>query len=154
MGTALTGPDSVGAGGVLPEVVVHYFRERNLWIDGDVSRSEIQLLNLDKKNTDFVEFYSRINAGAGLFRNGMELLGLVWNIENTTYLEDVAFRRSALKMPSEYVFLDSFEGDGGYIYDSRNGAVVEYDLSASTSSKIVNSWDSFSEFLMFFFEIE
>ena len=55
--------------------------------------------------------------------------------------------QSALKLPEEYIPLDSFEGEGGFFYNRLTGEVLELELGQKTiefqKGKLLPQWKDF-----------
>lgn len=66
--------------------------------------------------------------------------------------------QSALKLPEEYIPLDSFEGEGGFFYNRLTGEVLELELGQKTiefqKGKLLPQWKDFNEFLEWFFALD
>ena len=54
-----------------------------------------------------------------------DIYNVCWFAINSTYFEQIGYMQSALKLPEEYIPLDSFEGEGGFFYNRLTGEVLE-----------------------------
>jgi len=62
-----------------------------------------------------------------------------------------------LKLPEEYIPLDSFEAEGGFFYNRKTGEVLELELGQKLidfqNGKLQPQWKDFNSFLEWYFEI-
>ena len=136
---------------MINQILINYFKSENLWLDKQSENSDELFLLDSNKNSDFFIFYSHLNTGTGVDVKDIELLGLIWHLINTNYYQNSKYRRTALNMPENFIFLDSFEGEGGYIYNSLSGEVIDYDTASPNPDKINRRWVEFSAFLAYLF---
>lgn len=87
-----------------------------------------------------------------------EVYNVCWFILNSNYYLDLKASWEKLKIPGEYIPLDSFEAGGGFFYNRKTGAVVELELGENLKSflsgKLEPQWQSFNDFLEWYFELE
>jgi hypothetical protein len=109
-------------------------------------------------NTSFSEF-NLLTAGPTYKGRKYELYNVCWF---KIYSDDLEYgiesARNILKLPEEYLPLDSFEGEGGFFYNKRTGEVLEIELGKKLndfhSGKLSPQWKDFNSFLEWYFEIE
>jgi hypothetical protein len=86
-----------------------------------------------------------------------DLYNICWFTINSGYLTQVDNIQKALKLPSEYIPLDSFEGEGGFFYNRKTGEVLEIELGEKLkeflSGKLQPQWKNFNDFLEWYFEL-
>ena len=90
---------------------------------------------------------------------GIELYNVCWF---KIYSDDLDYgiesAHNVLKLPNEYIPLDSFEGEGGFFYNRKTEEVLELELGQKLidfqSGKLQPQWKDFNSFLEWFFEIE
>ena len=87
-----------------------------------------------------------------------DIYNVCWFAINSTYFEQIGYMQSALKLPEEYIPLDSFEGEGGFFYNRLTGEVLELELGQKTiefqKGKLLPQWKDFNEFLEWFFALD
>ena len=74
------------------------------------------------------------------------------------YSNDLSYgieRQAVLGIPSEYLPLDSFEGEGGFFYNRNTGEVLEIELGEKLinfqNGKLSPQWKDFNSFLEWYF---
>lgn len=87
-----------------------------------------------------------------------EVYNVCWFVLNSNYDLDLKAAREQLKIPDEYIPLDSFEAGGGFFYNRKTEAVVELELGEKLKSfmrgELEPQWQSFNAFLEWFFDLE
>ena len=107
--------------------------------------------------TPFARFHLYTNAVTFSGRYS-DIYNVCWFAINSTYFEQIGYMQSALKLPEEYIPLDSFEGEGGFFYNRLTGEVLELELGQKTiefqKGKLLPQWKDFNEFLEWFFALD
>ncbi len=107
-------------------------------------------------DTDFADFNLHTNA-VTFSGQAYDIYNVCWFLINSTYLEQIDNMQKALKLPSEYIPLDSFEGDGGCFYNRKTGEVLEVELGQKLidflSGNLQPQWQTFNDFLEWHFEL-
>lgn len=115
----------------------------------------IRDLGIDEESS-FAEFNLYTNAVT--FSGRYVIYNICWFAINSHYLENVSYVQSSLKLPTEYIPLDSFEGGGGFFYNRKTGEVLELELGEKLEKfwegKLIPQWKNFNEFLEWFFELD
>lgn len=87
-----------------------------------------------------------------------ELYNICWFALNANYELDLKVARENLKIPNEYLPLDSFEAGGGFFYNRITDSVIELELGEKLmlflAGKLPPQWNSFNEFLEWYFMLE
>ncbi|BDR57690.1 hypothetical protein [Xylocopilactobacillus apicola] len=95
---------------MLTEKVKNYLIEADLYDETDDTSYQkvIEELNIDA-STAFADFNLNTNS-ATFSRQLYDIYNVCWFAINSTYFEQIEWMQSALKLPQEYIPLDSFEG--------------------------------------------
>ena len=114
--------------------------------DVDPVRQELSKLGINE-NSEFGRFFLDYSLGTIPPSGGKDYLIDICSpsadISRTTeWLRDIDHEFYA-----DYVALTTFEAEGGYMYNINSGAVVDHEWP----DKIVKSWDSWNEFLEWYF---
>ncbi|WP_455914951.1 SMI1/KNR4 family protein [Pseudomonas syringae] len=141
---------------MLSEKVVNFCKTQGWWFDDASPEYEVELQKLGVDlSSDFAEFYLHTEDGPTFIQKGKEIYQVCWFSKNSNY--DLALKRAheTLKLPKEYLPLDSFEGEGGFFYNKVSGEVVELslgqDLTDFKQGKLKPQWSSFNKFLEMYF---
>ena len=142
---------------MIPESIIKYLAQ-----DGDVvlrkdalqAFQALMQMEIDKES-EFGEFYTRYRGGFISSEPRPELLDIAGPAipaipDQTAYVLD------RYELPEEFVALTSDESEGMYLYNKNNKSV--YDFSVGQSQDLINGkiqprWNSFNEFLEWFFVI-
>lgn len=141
---------------MLSEKIKEYLREESLYDETDDINYQqvIAKLNIDR-NSAFADFNMHTNA-VTFSGKGNDLYNICWFVINSSYYDQVKNMSIALKLPEEYIPLDSFEGEGGYFYNRNTGQVLELELRSYAdfqNGTLQPQWDDFNSFLEWYFEI-
>lgn len=138
---------------MLTENLVNFFKEKKWWYDSEISIYKEALTKLEvDMNSEFIEFYLHVEDLPTFSSNNSEIYQMGWFLVNTdifTYMFNVNI---SLGMSLDYIPLDAFEGEGGYFYNKSTGRVVEIQVGVNDNLPI-KTWNSFNEFLEYFFDI-
>ncbi len=142
---------------MLSEKIKEYLREESLYDETeDVNYQKvIEDLNIDQ-NSAFADFNKHTNA-VTFSGKGNDLYNVCWFAINSSYYDQVKNMKIALKLPEEYIPLDSFEGEGAYFYNRNTGQVFELELGHKNvgfqNGMLRPQWEDFNSFLEWYFEI-
>lgn len=108
-------------------------------------------------DSTFAEF-NLSTFGPTFNERGYELYNVCWF---KIYSDDLDYAIESavniLKLPNEYIPLDSFEAEGGFFYNRKTGEVLELELGQKLidfqDGKIQPQWKDFNTFLEWFFEL-
>lgn len=143
---------------MLSQKVKYYLKNEGWWFD-DVSEDYKRALNHlgIRQSSDINEFYIHAEDGPTFYSRGKEIYQLGWFIINSNYELDLRRTHDSLGLSSEYIPLDSFEGEYGFFYNKETGEVIELSLGGNTESfKAGNckpQWKNFNAFIEWFFEL-
>lgn len=143
---------------MLSEKLKKYLIEAGLYdLTEDKSYQEVMIkLGIDLQ-TPFAQFnlYTNSITFSGRYS---DIYNVCWFAINSTYFDQIGYMQSALKLPEEYIPLDSFEGEGGFFYNRLTGEVMELELGQKTiefqKGKLLPQWKDFNEFLEWFFALD
>jgi len=143
---------------MLSEKIKLFLENRNLYDESDDAayRSVLEELNIPI-NSAFADF--NLHTTAVTFSGRMyELYNVCWFALNSNYDLDLKAAREKLKIPNEFIPLDSFEAGSGFFYNKLTDSVVELELGEKLkkflAGKLEPQWQSFNDFLEWYFELE
>lgn len=144
---------------MLSEKIKSMSQSRGWWYE-DVSqeyRDALLSIGVDL-TSDFAQFYLHIEDSATFYSRKQEIYQICWFIINSNYQLNLEMTHNALKMPQEYIPLDSFEGEGGYFYNRITGEVVFISLGNQLTDflngELKPQWRDFNAFIECFFELD
>ena len=144
---------------MLSNKVKVFCRQKGWWYDDASPDYEEELIKLGIDiGSDCAEFYLHAEDGPTFSSGGHELYQLAWFSKNTKF--DLALKRThdTLGLSVDYIPLDSFEGQGGYFYNSRTGEVVETSLGARLedfkAGRFDPQWSNFNSFIECYFNLD
>ena len=74
------------------------------------------------------------------------------------YKRQIESARNILKLPDEYLPLDSFEAEGGFFYNRKTEEILEIELGEKLinfqNGKLLPQWKDFNSFLEWYFKLE
>jgi len=143
---------------MLSEKIIELFKTRGyLALTKEERRKYTEaLIDLDiQLNTSFAEF-NLLTIGPTFQGRCYELYNVCWF---KIYSDDLEYAiesaRNVLKLPEEYLPLDSFEGEGGFFYNRKTGEVLEIELGQKLNDfhngKLSPQWKDFNSFLEWYF---
>ncbi|WP_376776925.1 hypothetical protein [Flavobacterium covae] len=143
---------------MLSEKVKEYCKSKGWWYEDYTEKYEQALTNLNiDLSSDFAIFFLHVEDGPTFFSRYREIYQVCWFVINSNYQLDLDRTHQILNLPSEFMPLDSFEGQGGFFYNKLTGAVFELELGQKIldfqNGKLAPQWDSFNDFLEWFFEL-
>lgn len=117
-----------------------------------------QRLKLDV-SSDICQYFSHIYQMPDMMgKNSYNLYNLVWFEKESAYMENRKNLLNYLELPTNFYALDSFEGEGGYFYNSVDGSVIYLELGNNLAEfhkgNIVESFKDFNSFLEWFYEVD
>ena len=135
-----------------PKDIVENLRNRDFWFDDVSSQYQEALIAYGlQQNSPIVEFYVHAEGSPNFVTPRGELLQIAWALLNTNYRNNSVVLRKSLGLDDDFLFLDSFEGEGGYVYRKESGSVVELKIFNDGNSR--KEWVNFNDFLRYFFDI-
>lgn len=146
---------------MLSDKVKDFFRQKGympLSIE-DRQQYERILISLDiPLDSVFAEF-NLATYGPTFMSRGYELYNVCWF---KMYSEDLDYAiesaRDVLKLPDEYLPLDSFEAESGFFYNRKTEAVLKIEigqvLEDFQNGKLSPQWKDFNSFLEWYFNID
>ena len=144
---------------MLSDKVKQMSQSRGWWYNDTTQEYIDALLSIDIDLTsDFAQFYLHIEDGATFCSRKQEIYQICWFIINSDYQFDLKRTHESLKIPQEYIPLDSFEGGGGYFYNRKTGEVIFVNLGEELnlflSDELNSQWKEFNTFIEWFFELD
>lgn len=143
---------------MLSKKVIDFCKKQGWWFD-DVSveyELELKKLGVDA-SSDFAQFYLHVEDGPTFVSRGKEIYHICWFSINTNFGFALKRTHETLGVPSDYLPMDSFEGESGFFYNRLTGEVVEISLGDSLADfkqgRLKPQWASFNGFLEGFFEL-
>lgn len=142
---------------MLSEKVKSYLEARGSYdsSDDDAYRGVLERLNvsIDSAFADFNLHTTDVTFSGRKY----ELYNICWFTLNSNYDLDLKAAHEVLKMPQEFIPLDSFEAGGGFFYDRTSGSVIELELGEKLENFLTGNlapqWQSFNDFLEWYFEL-
>ena len=144
---------------MLSKKVKNYLIETGLYDETEDTNYQKVMLDLGiKLDTTFAQF--------NLYTNAVTFKGCSYELYNVCwfkiYSDDLDYgiesAHKVLKLPDEYIPLDSFEGEGGFFYNRKTGEVLELELGQKLidfqNGQLRPQWKDFNSFLEWFFELE
>lgn len=137
----------------IPKDIIEHLKVKNLWFDDASLQYQEALIAYGLPLiSPIVDFYIHAEGGPNFITPRGELLQIGWALLNTNYINNASKLRKALGLDDDFVFLDAFEAEGGYIYKKNSRTVIEFKIS--NNEKSYKEWASFNDFLRYFFDIQ
>lgn len=148
---------------MLTEKLVSYFKKKDIWYD-DVSneyKSVLDKLNIPETSS-FYHFFMKVDDGATFYNRNFEIYHICWFMINSDDLEilmnNLWENRPNKKLPKNYIPFSPFEAEKVLLYDILTDNVYfsnEGDIDNIIDGTVEKpDWNSFNEFLEWYFEIE
>ena len=140
---------------MLSNKVIDYLNKQGVYSEKEDKAYKKALIDLGiDLNSDFALF--NLNTTEITFRGQCgEIYNVCWF---KIYSNDLSYgieRQAVLGIPSEYLPLDSFEGEGGFFYNRNTGEVLEIELGEKLinfqNGKLSPQWKDFNSFLEWYF---
>ena len=143
---------------MLSDRIKTFCNNKGWWYDDFTEEYANSLKRLDiDLGTEFAQFFLHVEDSATFYSRNKELYQICWFNINSNYELDLERTHKALNLPKEYIPLDSFEGEYGFFYNRNTGEVIELELGEKLlnfkNGIIDTKWDSFNEFLEWYFEL-
>ena len=147
---------------MLSDKLISYFKEREIWFDDDSDsyRKVLEGLNIPVEST-FYEFFMKVDDGATYYSRKFEIYNICWFMLNSDDLkllmENLWINRPDKQLPKNYIPFSPFEAEKVLLYDINTDYV--YFVNEQEINNIINGiikseyWNSFNEFLEWFFEL-
>lgn len=143
---------------MISKKIVDYCKQKDWWYDNASSDYEAELNKLGVNlSSDFGQFFLHVEDGPTFISRGKEIYQICWFSKNTNF--DLALKRNheTFNIPSDYLPLDSFEGESGFFYNKCTGEVIEISLGDSLvkfqNGELKPQWSNFNAFMESFFEL-
>lgn len=147
---------------MLSNKVIEYLKQQGIYSekeDEEYEKYKGALISLGiDLNSDFALF--NLHTTEITFRGRYnELYNICWfKIYSDNLDYGIESARNFLKLPDEYIPLDSFEAEGGFFYNRKTGEVLELELGQKLidfqDGKLQPQWKDFNSFLEWNFELE
>lgn len=140
---------------MLSNKVIDYLNKQGVYSEKEDKAYKKALIDLGiDLNSDFALF--NLNTTEITFQGQCgEIYNVCWF---KIYSNDLSYgieRQAVLGIPSEYLPLDSFEGEGGFFYNRNTGEVLEIELGEKLinfqNGKLSPQWKDFNSFLEWYF---
>ncbi len=142
---------------MLSSKVINYLKQKNAWfenvdIDCERYREILKELNLDT-SSDFGIFYTHAEENpGGFYSKKFELWQICWMYENSDYRVINNSLRRDLSLNDNYYVISEFEGERAYFYNKEENSVEIIGYSEN-GVDVIEKWESFNDFLEWYFEI-
>lgn len=143
---------------MLSQKVKDYLIAEGLYDEADDKQYKKVILDLNiPLNTAFADLNLHTNVVnfSGKLR---DLYNVCWFAINTNFELNIEATHKVLKLPEDYIPLDSFEAEGGFFYNRKTGEVLELELGQKLidfqNGKLQPQWKDFNSFLEWYFDIE
>lgn len=144
---------------MLSNKLIKFFKSKGWWHD-DYSPQYADIIRDLNISIDscFGQFCLHVEDGPTFLSRGHELYNLCWfKIYSNDLDYAIESAVNILKLPNEYIPLDSFEAEGGFFYNRKTGEVLELELGQKLidfqNGKLQPQWKDFNSFLEWFFEL-
>ncbi len=143
---------------MLSDRIKTFCKNKGWWYDDYTIEYANSLKDLDiDLKSEFAEFFLHVEDSTTFYNRGREIYQVCWFAINTDYSLNINSSHKALKLPKEYIPLDSFEAENGFFYNRKTGEVIELELG----EKLINfqkgiidtKWNSFNDFLEWYFDL-
>ncbi|NKS64205.1 hypothetical protein GS966_23340 [Rhodococcus hoagii] len=142
---------------MLSALLVDHLARKGWWFDDatDDYRNALSTLGVDE-SSQFGQFYLHAEDGPTFNGRNREIYQICWFLVNSNdYSASVARTHDALKLPSEYLPLDNFQGEYGFFYNKNSEEVLRLGSGAEwrdfQEGKLLPQWADFSSFLEWYF---
>lgn len=144
---------------MLSEKLITYFKSKNWWFDDITDEYNNALIGIGVDlDSDFAQFYLHVEDAPTFLSRSREIYQVCWFMINSNYQLAITRAHDALKLPTEYLPLDSFEGEYGYFYNRATDEVLRLALGQEwhdfMNGTLKPQWTSFNSFLEWYFELE
>ena len=138
--------------------IINHFKNKGQWFD-DVSSDYEQALSsigLDL-NSDISKFYLHAEDGSTFYSKNQEIYQMCWFIINSDYMDLLLSSRNAYDLSDDYIPLNDLS-NGTYFYNKKDHSVVFLEAGdvflEFKSGNTRYKWDSFNQFISWFFELD
>jgi hypothetical protein len=142
---------------MLSEKIKQYLIEKKIYDETEDMNYQNVITNLGiSQDSAFADF--NLHTNSVTFSGRMfEIYNVCWFSINSHYQLDINWTHNILKLPEEYIPLDSFEAEGGVFYNRKTGEVLELELGQKLNDfhngKLFPQWKDFNLFLEWYFEL-
>lgn len=138
---------------MLSTPLVTFFKQHHWWYEETTERDKACLtaLGIDLES-DLASFFLHVEDGPTFMTRGKELHHIGWFMLNThDYAHNRDVIRNIVTLPSDYLALDSFEGEYGYFYNRTSGEILEMglgeDIKRFAAGTLTPQWKNTNDFL-------
>ena len=144
---------------MLSKKIIEHLKQQGIYSEKEDEKYKAALINLGVDlNSDFAFFNLHTTEITFLGRHS-EMYNVCWF---SIYSNDLSYAiesaRNILKLPDEYLPLDSFEAEGGFFYNRKTEEVLEIELGEKLinfqNGKLLPQWKDFNSFLEWYFKLE
>lgn len=141
---------------MLSEKVIDYLKSNNWWYDDPSQEYADALMDMNVPlESDFSKFYLHAEDSPNFSNGNLELYQVGWFILNSSYLDQTKNIQKSLDITENYIPLNSFEANKGYLYNKNDDSVIYIEagqkLKNFQDGIIDTKWNSFNEFLEWYF---
>ncbi|STQ89880.1 hypothetical protein [Iodobacter fluviatilis] len=139
--------------------LIDFMKKKNWWFDeiSDAYVSSLELLGIPL-DSDAAFFFLHAEDGPSFCSKKGQIHQIGWHIANTNYIENTSSQKKTLGIPDNYLALDNFENGSGFFYDSKTGWVIYLETGSILINfqhgSIEKKWESFNDFIEWFFDIK
>ena len=143
---------------MISQKVKYYLENKGWWFDeaSEDYKNALGSIGIDE-GADISNFYCHAEGGPTFYSRNREIYQLGWFILNSDYNLAIERTHNSLKLPSNYIPLDSFEGESGFFYNKGNGAVIHLSLGEGLqkiqAGDFNPQWKDFNSFIEWYFEL-
>ncbi|WPP42074.1 hypothetical protein SK066_03655 [Paenibacillus hunanensis] len=139
--------------------IEQYGRQQGWWYDEPYESYMIALSDLGiAEDSDFFRFFVYAEDGPTFCSRNHELAHIGWFMTNSSDLKLGMTNLQAMGLSDAYVPLDTFAGEGGYVYNKQTDQVMYIEAGALMQQALAGTlepqWASFAEFLHWYFELD
>ncbi|MNW31328.1 hypothetical protein D3C74_82380 [compost metagenome] len=143
---------------MLSQALIEYCKGKGWWYEDTTTEYEEGLAKLGiQLDSDVGQFYLHVEDAPTFLSRKRELYHIAWFMVYSDYMRSVTSIHAGLKMPEEYIPLDSFEGEYGYFYNRATDEVLCLGLGQEwqdfQNGRLQPQWKSFNAFMEWYFDI-
>lgn len=138
--------------------IINHFKNKGQWFYDVSSDYEQALISIGLDlNSDISKFYLHAEDGATFYSKNQEIYQICWFIINSDYMDLLLSSRNAYDLSDDYIPLNDLS-NGTYFYNKKDHSVVFLEAGdvflEFKSGNTRYKWDSFNQFISWFFELD